>query len=166
MRASSLRRSSESDTFERQQAALVVEPKRSVRAQAIRGDDAVTRHDDREAVPCAERAHSTLRARMTGEPGEVCVRDDLAVRDTPQGAKDVELERGPTLRVHFDVAKVGPSALEVGRELVGEVFRLRRCSATDTCAFPPYRRPRGWWAVPPTLGGGYTRAPARTHACT
>src|SRR5207253_6110770 len=47
--ASSLRRSSESDTFELQQTALVLDAERSVRADAICGNDAVTRNDERRS---------------------------------------------------------------------------------------------------------------------
>src|ERR687884_645628 len=82
--ASSLRRSSESDTFERQQPPLVLEPERPVRAEAGGRDDAMTRDDDREPVQGAERPGRGLRTRVAGEPREVGVRDDLAGRHAPE----------------------------------------------------------------------------------
>jgi hypothetical protein len=95
----------------------------------------VTGHDDGEAVACAERAGCALGARMTGEPREVGVRDDLAVRNAPQRAEHVELERCPALDVDLDVAKVSLGAFKVRPEPVGELFRFRLRSTSDTCAF-------------------------------
>src|SRR3954452_6664027 len=73
--ASSLRRSSERDTLELQEAPLVAQPERSVRAQAGGAHDAMARHEETEAVASAEGAR---RPRCAGRAGE---RRQLAVRD-------------------------------------------------------------------------------------
>src|SRR6185295_13324313 len=50
MPASSLRRSSESDTFEGEQSLLVLDAERAVRADPVRTDDTVAGNDDAEPV--------------------------------------------------------------------------------------------------------------------
>ena len=137
--ASSLRRSSESDTLECQQATLVVEPQRAVRAESVRGDDAVAGHDEWEAVPGAERSDRPLGARIAGELRQLRVRDDLPIGNGPQRPHDVELERRPAVDVDLDAPKVDTAPPEVHLHVVDELFRFRRGPVTDLCAFRRYR---------------------------
>src|SRR5215207_9680818 len=95
MAASSARTSSES-TFELQEPALVLEPERSVRAEAVCGHHAVTWHEEREAVPGAERPRCPLGIGVARQRSELAVRDGLAVRDRPKCIRYARLERcGP-----------------------------------------------------------------------
>ena len=127
----------------------------------------MARHDEREAVARAERAGGALRPRMAGEPREVASRTRplrsahvAARRGRPAGKASSPRGR-PRRR-----AKSTRLAREVGAEPVDEPFHFRRGPFTDTRPFRRYRRPRGRWVFHPTLGGGYSRARARTRACT
>src|SRR5207247_11331603 len=62
--ASSCLRSSDSDTFEREQTPLVVETEQAVRAEAVGGDDAMARRNETEAVASTECSGRPLRARI------------------------------------------------------------------------------------------------------
>src|SRR5439155_11728091 len=124
--ASSCRRSSESDTFEQQQSLLVTGPEGAVGPQAVRGDHAVAGDHDAEAVTCAERSCRALRPRVAGEPCEITVGDHLSVRDAPQGADDVELERRPPFELELDVVERRPLSGEVGLEPLDQFVRFRR----------------------------------------
>ena len=69
-------------TLELQQAPLVREPVRAVRAEPAGGDDAVARHEEAEPVAGAEAAGGARGAGRAGERGELAVRHDLAARDS------------------------------------------------------------------------------------
>src|SRR3954447_10538637 len=117
--ASSLRRSSESDTLELQETPLVAEPERPVRAQACRAHHAMARHEETEAVARTERAG---RARSTGracERRELAVGDDLSARYAAERLRATPEERRLVLEVDLDVvqcvgrsAEIGPQALQ------------------------------------------------------
>ena len=65
-----------------EQPPLVLDPERAVAADPARGDDAVARDEEREAVLGAERAGGACRPLPAGERRELAVADDLAPRDT------------------------------------------------------------------------------------
>jgi hypothetical protein len=72
---------------------------------------------------------------VAGEPGKVAVGHDFSVRHMPQGARDVELESRPPLELELDVVEGNPLPAEVVPESLDQLFRCRRTSVADLCAF-------------------------------
>src|SRR6266568_9487706 len=77
--ASSLRRSSDSDTFELQEPPLVLRSETAVRTEAGCRNDTVARQDERKAIVRAERSRCTLCVRVTRRARKLAVGHDLAV---------------------------------------------------------------------------------------
>src|SRR5581483_11706436 len=102
--ASSFRRSSESDTLELEQSTLVADAERSVRAHAVRGDDAMAREQDRDPVARAEGSGGAVRVRVARERSELAVRDRLGVGHGAECLGDRSLERRAPVEVELDVA--------------------------------------------------------------
>ena len=82
---------------------LTSTPGVAVAADAVRGDDAMARDDEREAVRGAERARGARGARATGERRELAVRDDLAARHRAERIGERALERRRPVEVDGDV---------------------------------------------------------------
>src|SRR6266508_3551884 len=110
--ASSPRTFSES-TFELQESALVLEPERSVRAEAVCGHYAVTRHEEWEAVPGAERPRCPLGIGVARQRSELAVRDGLAERDRPKCVRHARLERCGPGEVEVHVVEADWLACEI-----------------------------------------------------
>src|SRR5437763_954699 len=161
--ASSLRRSSESDTFELQQTALVLDAERSVRADAVCGNDAVTRNDEWVAVVCAERPRGALGIRTTGGRRKLAVRDDLAGRDAAQGGRKLELERRVGVQVELDLVEADAFAGKEALEAVDELARNRAGPVSHLSALRRYRRrQRAVGSFPSRVGAwGRFRSPFR-----
>ncbi len=126
----------------------------------------MARNENREPIPSAESPDGPLCPRVAGETCQLGVGDDVPVTNPPQRGEDVALERRPTFDVDLGVREVDARATEVLLQPPEEFLHFRHRSKADTRLFRGYRRPRGWWAFYPTLGGGFTRAPARPRACT
>src|SRR6266487_3401190 len=110
----------------------------------------MTRHDYGEPVVGAERPDGPLRTRMAGEPGKVSVGHHLAIRHAPQRADDVKLERRPTVELELDVLERHRLPREEGLKPLDQVLRFRHRPGSPLSASRRYRRPRGWWEIPPT----------------
>src|SRR2546422_9480129 len=108
MAASSLRTSSESDTFELQQPALVSDTAGAVATDPVRGDHAVARDDDGKPVARADRAGGALGIRVAGKRGELAVGDDLAPRNVAQRLDDGALELRIAVEVDLHVGERVP----------------------------------------------------------
>src|SRR5215211_2919020 len=112
--ASSERTSSERlMPLQSQEAALVLGPERTERAEARCRHHAVARNDEREAVARAERAGRALRVRMSRQCSQLSVRDALAVRNLPQRLCNRPLERRRPREIELDVREVDPLPAEV-----------------------------------------------------
>src|SRR5438034_4898533 len=118
--ASSFRSSSDSDTFELQETALVVDAERAIRAEPVGRHDAVTGNDDREPVPSAERSRCTLRVRTAGECRQLAVRHRLAAADPAERLRQLTLELRRAVELDRHVEEVVWLAREVAREPLGE----------------------------------------------
>ena len=90
---------SQLNAFQRQEAPLDLDSGGAVPADAMRGDDAMTRDDEGEPVRGAQRSSSSRGPGSTRERGELAVRDDLATRHRAQRADERALERRRPLEV-------------------------------------------------------------------
>src|ERR1051326_995794 len=151
--ASSLRRSSESDTLELQQAALVVDAEAPVVADAVRRHDAMAGQRERRPVVRAERPGGALRVRIAGVASQLPVRDDLAVRHRAERVGDRALERRQAFEVELERVERRPLAGEVPLEGVDESTHNRHVRVTDTSASSRYRRPQREAGLNPTRVG-------------
>src|SRR6266487_94682 len=118
--ASSLRTSSESDTFELQQPALVPDTAGAVATDPVRGDHAVARDDEGKPVVRANRAGGALRVRVAGERRQLAVGDDLAPRNIAQRLDDCSLELGQPVELERDIRERVARACEALAHSVGE----------------------------------------------
>src|SRR4051812_23257358 len=84
-RASSRLTSSESDMFEREEAALVAGAEEPITAEPTRADHAMAGDKNAEAVLRAECSGGPRRSRAPGESRELAVRDDVTARHVAQG---------------------------------------------------------------------------------
>src|SRR5439155_10650777 len=110
----------------------------------------MTRHDNGKAIARTERSGSALCPRTTREPRQVAVRNDLSVRHAPKSTDDVQLEGRPALELELDIVERHRLASEVGPESVDQFLRIRHSPVSHASALRRYRRPRGWWGIPPT----------------
>jgi hypothetical protein len=94
----------------------------------------VARNDEAEPVTSAERARGSLRPWITGHPGQVAVRDDLAVPDSAKGSEDRKLERSPAVELQAHVLEGDPIAGEVAPDPVNQLIRFRDSAITPTPA--------------------------------
>src|SRR5215469_14385869 len=124
-------------TLQRQQRALDVETTAETSERAIRADDTMTRHDDRQRVGAVRQSY---RAGAAGEPDalrQLAIGDRLAVRDRLQCLPDGELKR------RADGGEPQPErTARTGEILVQlcERSRERRGIAAPTARRPPWVR--------------------------
>ena len=118
-----------------QDRPLVLRPAQRVLADAaVRPDDAVAGHDQRDRVVAEGRAHGPDRLRAPDLGGDPAVRPDLAARDLEGLVPDVPLEVGVAAQVEVDPD--APVAVEPPGDGAGRDASGSRSAAMGRAAGP------------------------------